>query len=195
MVAPWVATGVALITSVGLLLTRDRRVSLGFLGVQYLCVTWLVSQHWPWSMAAIKLVIGWMVIATLGITRIGPVDSIRMDEQFWPKGRIFRLFAAGLVVVLVVAIAPKVDEVIPGIGLPVISGGLLLIGLGLLRVGITAQTFHVIIGLLTILSGFEAIYAALESSILVTAMLSVVNLGLGLAGAYLLIAGRVDKKI
>jgi hypothetical protein len=60
----------------------------------------------------------------------------------------------------------------------------LLVGLGLLHLGITSDSFQVIIGLLTVLAGFEIMYAAVESSALVTALLAVVNLGLALAGAY-----------
>ena len=71
-----------------------------------------------------------------------------------------------------------------GLSLPVAWGGLLLIGLGLLHLGITSDTFQVIVGLLTVLAGFEILYAAVESSALVTALLAVVNLGLALAGAY-----------
>jgi hypothetical protein len=44
----------------------------------------------------------------------------------------------------------------------------------------------VVLGLLTFLSGFEVLYAAMESSSLVTGLLAVVNLGLALAGAYFL---------
>jgi len=38
------------------------------------------------------------------------------------------------------------------------------------------------------LTGFEIIYSAVESSILVAGLLAVTNLGLGLIGSYLLIA-------
>jgi hypothetical protein len=70
--------------------------------------------------------------------------------------------------------------------LPVALGGLLLIGLGLLQLGITSDSFQVILGLLTVMGGFEVLYAAVESSVLVTALLVVVNLGLAMAGAYFL---------
>ena len=46
------------------------------------------------------------------------------------------------------------------------------------------ELFKVIVGLLTVLAGFEILYAAVESSALVTALLVVVNLGLALAGAF-----------
>ena len=146
-------------------------------------------------MAATKLVTGWMAIATLGITRLNLKEAPDDDGQFWPQGRLFRLFAAGIVTVITITAVPRVEAIIPGIGLPVISGSLILMGLGLLHLGITAQPFRVILGLLTILSGFEALYAALESSVLVAAMLSVVNLGLALVGAYLLTVPKPEESV
>ena len=77
----------------------------------------------------------------------------------------------------------------------VISGSLILMGVGMLQLGMTVQPFRVILGLLTVLSGFEALYAALESSILVAAMLSTVNLGLALVGAYLLTARKPEESV
>ena len=191
----WVVVGSVLVTSTGLLVSRDWRLELGLLGLQYVGVFWLTNQHWPISMAAIKLVTGWMTIATLGITILNLKDAADADEQFWPQGRLFRLFAAGIVTVIVVTAAPRVEGIIPGIGLSVISGSLILMGLGMLHLGMTAQPFRVILGLLTILSGFEALYAALESSVLVAAMLSVVNLGLALVGAYLLTVPKPEESV
>jgi hypothetical protein len=189
----WIVVGFVLATSAGLLISRDWRLELGLLGLQYLGVFWLTNQHWPISMAAIKLVTGWMAIAILGITRLNLKDVDADSEQFWPQGRLFRLFATGIVTMIVVTASPRVEAIIPGIGLPIIYSSLTLIGLGMLHLGITAQPFRVILGLLTVLSGFEALYAALESSILVAAMLSTVNLGMALVGAYLLSARILEE--
>ena len=41
---------------------------------------------------------------------------------------------------------------------------------------------------MTVLSGFEILYSAVEGSILVAALLATINLGLALVGAYLMIA-------
>jgi hypothetical protein len=189
----WIVVGFVLITSTGLLLSRDWRLELGLLGLQYLGVFWLTNQHWPISMAAIKIVTGWMAIATLGITRL----NLKGDnsEQFWPQGRMFRLFAAGIITVIIFTAVPRVEGIIPGIGLPVISGSLILMGLGMLHLGMTGQPFRVIVGLLTVLAGFETLYAALESSVLVAALLSVVNMGLALVGAYLLSARKPEETV
>ena len=65
--------------------------------------------------------------------------------------------------------------------------------MGLLQLGTTTQILRVILGLLTTLSGFEILYAAMEGSILVAALLVVINLGLGLVGAYLLTVSSEEK--
>jgi hypothetical protein len=186
--AAWIVIALVLTTATGILISRDWRLELGLLGLQYVGVLWLTAQHWPLSMATIKVVTGWMAIATMGMTRLNLKDEDEDSEKFWPQGWLFRLFAAGIVTIIVLTTASQVENIIPGIGLPVIYGSLILMGLGMLHLGMTAQPFRVIVGLLTVLSGFEALYAALESSVLVAAMLSIVDLGLALVGAYLLTA-------
>lgn len=191
----WVVAFLLLFTSVGIFVSRDWRLGLGFLGMQYLGVFWLASLHWPVSMAAIKLVTGWMAIATLGITKLNLKEAEEESNPTLPQGRLFRLFTAGIVTVIIATAAPSVEDIIPGIGMPVISGSLILMGIGMLHLGMTVQPFRVILGLLTVLSGFESLYAALESSILVAAMLSTVNLGLALVGAYLLSARKPEESL
>lgn len=186
MLIGWISAVLILVTSAGLLISRDWRVSLGLLAAQYLCMFGLIGQHWPWSMAAIKLVTGWMAVATLGMTRLSSEESDDVADEFWSQGRLFRIFAAGVIALIVIAGTIRINDIIPGIGLPVLAGGLSLVGMGLLHLGTTSRTLRVVLGLLTVLAGFETIYAALESSIMVTAMLSVISLGLALVGAYFL---------
>jgi hypothetical protein len=139
-------------------------------------------------MASVKVVTGWMATAALGMTRLSSAKDEGRDESFWPRGRWFRIFLAGIVALLAAAAAPRVEAVIPGLGLQVVTGGLLLAGMGLIHLGITSQILRVITALLTLLSGFEILYAGVESSILVAGLLAAVNLGLALAGSYLMMA-------
>jgi len=60
----------------------------------------------------------------------------------------------------------------------------MLMGMSLMQLGTRADPYLNIISLLSLLTGFEIIHAALESSTLLTGMLAVVNLGLALAGVY-----------
>ena len=182
----WTVVVIILITSSGLLLTRDWRWSLGLLAAQYLGSFWLVTRHWPIGMATVKLVTGWMAIAALAMTLLALSQKDQAEEQFLPQGNSFRLFVSGMIAVLVFAAAPRIESITPGLGLPVIIGSLLPIGMGLLLLGSTSDIFRVIVGLLAVLTGFETLYAAVEGSVLVAGLLAVVNLGLALVGAYLI---------
>jgi len=184
----WTAVLVIVLTSASLLLARDWRWSIILLAAQYLGMFILALQHWPPGMATVKVVAGWMSAAILGMTRSGLSAQDSDEASIWPRGRLFRLFAAGIVGLIVTAITPSVDAVMADAGFAVTSGGLLLIGMGLLHLGISSNILRVTIGLMTVLSGFETLYSAVEGSVLVAALLAVINLGLALAGSYLLIA-------
>lgn len=180
----WVIVVLLIFTSVGLLVSREWRWSIALLAGQYFAAFWLVSQHWPLTMAAAKLVTGWMAATALGMTQIN-LKQYQSGETSWPQGRAFRLFSAGLVLLAVFAVSRSVTGWLPGANLPVVSGSLILISLGLLHLGMTANPLRVTLGLLTVLLGFETLYAAVENSILVAGLLSAVTLGLALAGSYL----------
>jgi hypothetical protein len=181
----WAAVLVILATSSGLLLSPNWRWSLGLLAMQYLGSFWLVTRHWPLGMAAVKLVTGWMAIAALAMTLLALSQKDQAEEQFLPQGISFRLFASGVTALVVLAASPRIETVTPGLGLPVIAGSLLPIGMGLLLLGSTSDIFRVVLGLLTMLTGFETLYAAVEGSVLVAGLLAVVDLGLALVGTYL----------
>jgi hypothetical protein len=189
----WIAVLLVTATSAGLLLNRDSRWDLGLLAAQYAGVGILVAQHWPLGMAAAKLVAGWMATAALGITITTLPISEQAEESLWPQGRAFRLFLVGMIVVLAAAITPRVEDVLSGIGAPVVAGATILTGIGLLQLGTSSQILRVFFALLTVLAGFEILYAAVESSILVAALLAAVNLGLGLVGSYLLTASAPEE--
>lgn len=192
-ILPWVAVLILAAASTGLLLGRDWRLELGLLAVQYAGVATLVALHWPIGMAAAKLVAGWIATAAIGMTLTTQPVADLVPEPFWPRRRTFHLFMAGMVFVATAAATPRVSAAMAGVDAPVVAGALLLSGMGLVQLGTRGETAHVIFGLLTVLAGFEIFYAAVEGSILVAGLLAVVNLGLGLAGAYLLTAESLGE--
>lgn len=173
-----------ILTSVGLLVSREWRWSIALLSGQYLAAFWLVYLHWPLTMSAAKLITGWMAAAALGMTQVN-MKQDESSETSWPQGGAFRLFSAGLVLLAVFAASRSVTGWLPGVGLPNATGALVLISLGLLHLGMTANPLRVTMGLLTVLLGFEILYAAVENSILVAGLLSAITLGLALTGSYL----------
>jgi hypothetical protein len=189
----WIAVVLLVITSAGLLLVRDWRWSIILLAMQYLGMFVLTLQHWPLGMASVKVVAGWMSAAILGMTRSGLSNDDPQEESIWPRGRLFRLFAAVIILLIVAVLTPRVDNIMADAGFAVTNGSLLLIGMGLLHLGITARVLHVTIGLMTVLAGFEILYSAVEGSVLVAALLAVINLGLALVGSYLMLASNAPE--
>jgi hypothetical protein len=182
------------IDAVILLLSRDWRLSLFALALQYGGVFVLVLLSWPVEMAAVKLVAGWMAAAVLGMALLGAQpDRPESTQPSGLAGVAFRLLAASLVVLVVFSVVDKVAAWVPGIRPEQALGALLLIGLGMLQLGLTAQPMQVVIGVLTTLSGFEIFYAAVENSALVAGLLAAVNLGLAFVGAYLLLAPTMEE--
>jgi hypothetical protein len=64
---------------------------------------------------------------------------------------------------------------------------MVLFALGALQLGITEDTLRVGAGILTVLCGFEAAYAAVEPSLAVVALLASVHVGIALVISYLLV--------
>lgn len=179
----YLAVVAIVMTSLFLLVSQNWRWNIIALAVQYLAVMILTSMVWPIGMAAVKLVAGWMAGAMLSASQ--PAPELVEDPNLAGSAVIFRFLAAVLVWILVFTGTPVFLEMIP-LPAPLVTGALLLIGMGMLHLGMTTRPLRVLIGLLTTLSGFELIYAAVENSVLVTGLLAVVTLGLALVGAYLL---------
>lgn len=170
-------------TTLFLLLSQNWRWSIIALAVQYLAGFVLVLQVWPFGLAAVYLVAGWMAGAVL--TASQPSPELVEDQLSGSSTFIFRLLVAVLVWILVFAGTPALVKMLP-LPAPLMTGAILLIGMGLIHLGMTTRPLRVLLGLLTTLSGFELFYAAVENSVLVAGLQAVVTLGLALVGAYLL---------
>lgn len=174
------------VTGLMILSGRDSRLIAFALGLQYVGIFLLTFLSWSIGLALVKLVAGWMSTAILGLgIRIGRQNSPD-EERFVPSGRIFRLLISGFVLFAMYTLAGNVQTWFPQVGIEIILGSLFLLGSGILQLGLTSQPFRVVIGLLTLLGGFEVLYAALENAVLVAGLLAILNLSLGFLGVYLI---------
>lgn len=172
------------ITALSLLLFMDWRLSVVSLVFQYLGVFILVSMSWPLETSVVKLVAGWMAVGILGMSLVerggGGTPPLHVT------GMIFRGMIAALVGLVVLTLLPGAQEWFVGAPRAQIAGGSFLVTLGLLNLGLSNDLDRILIGLLTVISGFEVMYASVEDSILMTSLLAVVNLGIAFVGAFLL---------
>jgi hypothetical protein len=172
--------------------------------IQYAGVFILVDISWPFQMALTKWIAGlmaglilWIALSSLEAknetSRDQAIHSPQQASRAELSGRLFRLFAAGLVGLVIVSGTPVIVQWLPGLSREQILGSTILIGLGLLHLGLTSEPYRVVVGLLTVIAGFEIAYAGIEVSALVQGLLAVVTLGLGLVGAYLVLAPSLER--
>ncbi|TLN14245.1 hypothetical protein FDZ74_09280 [bacterium] len=180
----WVPLVLIILSTLTLLISQNWRWSIIAFAVQYVGVFWMISWEWSLGMSAVKLITGWMAGAVLGVSQPG---SALAETGFTRlSGSGFKFVTAALIWVLAFAISPSLQVYFPT-STNYLLGAIILIGMGLLQLGMSHQPLRVILGLFTTLSGFELLYAAVDSSVLVAGLVSGVNLGLALVGAFLLI--------
>ncbi|HOE69531.1 MAG TPA: hypothetical protein PLE10_02675 [Brevefilum sp.] len=168
---------------------KDWRVIAVALGAQYLGAFALVALSWPVNLAIVKLITGWMASSVIAFTCLRQNRERSQPEK--AASLFFRGLTGLLVIVLIFILAPSMQErIFPGVDLVIIQGGLMMMGMTLMQLGLNSEPYPVIISLFTFLSGFEVIHAALELSTLLTGLFVVVNLGLSLAGVYLMVSAE-----
>jgi hypothetical protein len=175
-----------LLSAAALLMSRDWRWVLGVLGMQYFLAFLLVSSSWPLELAAVKLVAGWMAGAILGLTRMNLAAELEDTSRRLPTSPAFLILSLLLALLVVSGAAPALADWARQMSINQAWAGLILIVSGLLQVGLSGSNFRSVVGLLCLLSGFEILYATVEASLLVAALLGVLNLAVGLAGSFLL---------
>ena len=211
---PLVGVLLVIASSFTLLINPAWQTSLVALSIQYLGVFILVSNVLPLGIAAVKLVAGWMAGIVLAMSISGllrrvdappdgstaPGDLLGQSDSpagspGWQtrSGRAFRLLTGLLAGLAGLSLAPQLTVWVPELSDEQAWGSVILLGVGLLQLGFTIQPLRTILGLLTFLAGFEIIYATAESSALVAGLLAVINLGLALAGAYLLMVDTLEE--
>ena len=157
-----------------------RRALIG-LGVLFLMAFVFYLQVWPFTMSAVKLITGWMVVVTLFFSPI--------QEEFPEPGisghQLFKLGALVLIWVVAFLITSKVNQYFQ-IKPEILFAAIAIFGTGLLQLGMTTKPFYILTGILLVFAGFEVLYASIETSILINGLLALMNMLVALVGSYLL---------
>ena len=176
---------VALTASLLLIIDR-RRVLTVVLALQYLFVTWIVALSLPVLVASVKLVAG---VIACSILAMAPKDrkenQDKRSTRGVPSGLPFRIIAAVLIIASAIGWDWGNARIIDGLSWPATYAATILMGFGFLQFGFNESPFRVGIGLLSLLSGFEIVYATIEPSLAVVALLAAIHIGITLVVGYL----------
>ncbi len=171
----------ALASALLLLLTQNWRLFLFAMALQYLAAFFLVGLVWAPGLAAVKVVVGWMAVAVIGAVKPGQGIDFRYRSS--KMGVLFRFIAVVIAGLTVFTITPLTSEWM-GIQQRTLFPGLMLVTSGLLQLGLTGQLVRRFVGVLSVLVGFEIIFASLSSSVLLAGLMGMIHLGIALALSY-----------
>lgn len=173
-----------------LLLLNSKRMMTIALGTVMLVVFVINIQFWQWGFALSKLFTGLMALLILYLSPVETDQSIFSDSK---SGTIFRAATLSFGFILMLFVVPKISTFF-SMNVEQVLASLFLLYSGLIHLGISKNPYRVILGLLTLLLGFEIIYGTLERSLLINGMLAVVTLFVALVGSYLLNNNRSGEE-
>lgn len=197
-------------TSVLLIIFSDWRMRISLLALQYTGAFLLIQSNWPIASSISILISGWITGAVIGmalLTRSSIPSFARQKNSNIPNNsslifrilrykpqNIFYVFAALIIIIFSITISPAVSGFFPGQAFQFVWPGITLIAMGLLQLGFHVDALSTTIGLLTFLTGFTIIFSGIEKSTLITGLLAIINMSLGLVGAYLLLAPSMAEE-
>jgi hypothetical protein len=186
------------VTVMFLVVSREWRLNVMALTIQYFFVVLLLTRMIRLEVAAVKGLIGWMICMVFYLTERrasvleqppaaeGTPVSKRRRRWVMSARASFCLLAGLLVSVAAYTAALRIP--LPEVPTDITLACYLLAGLGLLLIGLSEAPMQVGFGLLSFLSGFDLFYVALETSLAVAGLLGAVSFLIALATAYLRVA-------
>ena len=202
-----------------LVVMSSWRARLTALAVQYACVAALLTQIVIWQVVVARLIVGAGILGILVLTGHETTGIFPWQRQTTPAGEEaaaaapspvatitrlwksqfsadfpFRAVAVAMAIVAAASLAGQPNALLPGLSTDLKMAGYLLCGLGLFSLGLSEEPLRAGLSLLTLLSGFELLYVAVETSLAIVALLAVVDFTVALAVSYLALVNIPRRK-
>ena len=186
-----------------LLIARDWRLAIGAVAAQYALAAVLFAQVIPPAVAGVKLLVGLLSCLILLLSALraaarppgaasGPgelASLLSVRNSSLPTGLPFRIVAALIVGLSTWAASSRPENLLPGVSRDVSLAVIALGAMSLLVLALTEAPLEIGLGLLTLLTGFELFYHAVEPSLSVIAMLAMAHFGIAMVTGYLTVVG------
>lgn len=200
------AISMLILAALTMFLTSDWRLSLTALLVEYLFLGLALTRFIQAEVAIAKILAGVFVVAMLYLTarRVqearGTPETAESDSRFlglhvgWdagPLGLPLRLLAVSLISLALIRLFSAFHPpLLPDSGQPLVPVDIAFVaywlgGMGVLGLIVTGELLRAAPALLTILIGFDLVYASLEPALAVTGLFAALNLLAALAFSYL----------
>ncbi len=176
---------VTILSITTLLISNSSQTVLIFLGVLYLSSFLMLLQVWPTGLAFVHLIAG-----LLSVLVINSLCS-QLTWQTEPPRIAMDVLMVVFVGVITFAFAPQLSVYFSESSEFLIIGFFLFV-IGLLQVGTSQDAFRILISMFIFTLGFQILYAPLEGSALVTALISIIQVVLALVGSRMVIRNKEE---
>jgi len=180
-----ILVSVTILSITTLLISNSSQTVLIFLGILYLCSFLMLLQIWPLGLAFVHLLTGLLTVLVINslcsqLTWQSESPRIAMD-----------ILMVVFVGVITFAFAPQLSAYLTESSEFLIIGFFMFV-IGLLQVGTSQDTFRILISLFIFALGFQVLYAPLEGSALVTALISVIQLVMAFVGSRMVVKNKEE---
>lgn len=164
-------------------MTNDWRRVLFAYAILYISAFVIIAQYWSFTFSLVKLITGLMALVVMGISinRYYALPEKKLKSEL-----VFRLIALSLIFILVAFMVYRISNYL-SIALEIVLAAMLLIGFGIFQLGITHESYKLFLAILVLFFGFELIFSANETSLLINGLLAVVTMLVALMGSFMLI--------
>lgn len=193
-----------LLTAALIFLTSDPRLALSLLGVEYVLAGLVLTRSVQPELAVVRVIVGVLVVPILYLTlrrvqAAWPADTAEearffglLDWSAGPLGLPLRLLTILLLGLALIRFFPEYHQIFPsrapgatGIAADVALVSFWLIGMGMVGLILSGDVLRVAPGALTVLIGFDLLYAQGNSSLAVVGFWAAFTLLAALAFSYL----------
>lgn len=187
----WINYPVVILLAISLfslLLSDSHRLMAIAYAVVVIMVFTINIQFWTFGFALSKMITAIMAMLVL---MLNPSTHDGSEIGTTQTGSIFRVAGLGFFFLLIILTIDSTSEFL-SLSIDQTLPALFILVCGFLLLGASQDPFRVIVGLMTMLVGFEIIYGAVEQSLLINGMLAAVFMIIAVVGSYL--TGSFEQK-
>jgi len=172
-----------------ILLTEDwLYLIIGYASI-YISVFIIIVQFWSFTFSLVQLLTGLMSLVVIGFSM---VDQKRIPRKKLNGELIFHIVAHSLIFIILISLVYRISNYL-SVALEIVLASLLILGFSVFQLGMTHNNLKIFLSIIIMFFGFELIFSANESSLLVNGLLAVVTLLVSLMGSYLIVNERGDQ--
>jgi hypothetical protein len=173
-----------------IMLTDEWFLLMAGYAVIYLAGFSIMVQYWSLTFSLIKLLTGLMSLVVLGLSvyknrekRATPVKS----------AVVFRCVALGLFFIILTFLVYRISNYL-SVPLEIVLASLLILTMSVFQLGITQDHLKLFLAIISLFFGFEMIFSANETSLLINGLLAVLTLLISLMGSYMIVNETEEDK-